>query len=150
MLGMSSPLRICCGVAGLLVVLAACSGGEQPTVVQAGQNLRSHILQLLKERNAQHITVTDSGGRNIPCADGRVKQTFAATGQDVPKRTPDALVDALLGALPRVAPYEIVSAGEPGAPVRVRNLKTQTFLVLSAPASGEYAVNGETACLMAG
>ncbi|GAA4202337.1 hypothetical protein GCM10023074_37020 [Microbispora amethystogenes] len=140
-----------CPIAGalLLTLLApvACSSEETPTAAEAGQTLRTHILQLLKERNAQDVTITDPGGKDIPCGDGRAKQTFAATGEDLPTRGSDALTDALLGALKRVAPYGLVTSGRPGEPMRVRNSASHTSLTLASSESGQYVVRGETECL---
>jgi hypothetical protein len=151
MLGPSSRARLRRNVAALLLLvtlaLSGCTSDNGPTASQAGQTLKSHILQLLKERNAQNVTITDPGGKNIPCASGKAKQTFAATGDDLPERAPDALVDSLLGALKRVAPYGIVSAGEPGSPVRMQDKDAHTILVLSSPGNGRYLVSGETFCL---
>ncbi|WP_152990520.1 hypothetical protein [Sphaerimonospora mesophila] len=141
-------LHIIAVVTLTLVAASGCTSNETPTAAQAGQTLKKHILQLLKERNAQNITITDPGGKNIPCADGRVKQTFGATGSDLPDRRPDALVDALLGALKRVAPYRITSfADHPGDPITVQSESSQTILTLSAPTNGKYVVSGETKCL---
>ncbi|GAA3798460.1 hypothetical protein GCM10022226_17260 [Sphaerisporangium flaviroseum] len=129
------------------MAMTSCSSDTGPTATQAGQTLKKHILQLLKERNAENVVVTDPGGKDIPCGDGKAKQTFAATGDDLPERKPDVLVDSLWGALGRVAPYEFVSAGDPGAPVRLQSKMTRTVLVLSSPRSGKYLVTGETFCL---
>ncbi|WP_248963898.1 hypothetical protein [Sphaerisporangium perillae] len=151
MLGLSSPVKLCRKAAALVLlaplVLTACTSGESPTSSQAGQTLKTHILQLLKERNADNIAITDPGGKNIPCAKDKAKQTFAASGRDLPERKPDALIDSLLGALKRVAPYQIVSSGTPGQPIRVENKTTRTILVLGSPVNGKYVVSGETQCL---
>ena len=80
----------------LLTLLTACTSEDSPTAAQAGQTLKKHVLQLLKERNAQNVTITDPGGKNIPCGDGKAKQTFAATGLDLPQRESPALVDSLI------------------------------------------------------
>jgi hypothetical protein len=119
-----------------------------PTAAQAGRTLKQHILQLLKERNAQHVTITDPGGKNIPCADGKAKQTFAATGADLESRTaPDALNEMLLGALRRIGDYVITGEGEGGDVIRVSDQSTETFLILSSRDAGQYLVVGETGCL---
>ncbi|MGI5156161.1 hypothetical protein [Microbispora sp. CA-102843] len=130
-----------------LLTSTACTTENSPTAAQAGQTLKKHILQLLEERNAQNVTITDPGGKNIPCGDGKAKQTFAATGQDLPQRGPAALVDSLVGALKRVAPYDITAVGDPGEPVRVRNNAAHTLLTLASPRNGQYLVSGETECL---
>ncbi|WP_203951432.1 hypothetical protein [Planotetraspora mira] len=131
------------------LALTGCDSDDGPTAAQAGQTLKNHILQLLKERDARDVTITDPGGQNIPCGDGKAKQTFAATGRGFPQTEPDDQIGALVGALKRVAQYEIVDPGGSGKPVRMRNTTTRTSLVLGSPANGLYSVSGETQCLMA-
>ncbi|XVQ83347.1 hypothetical protein ACQP2K_31590 [Microbispora siamensis] len=129
-----------------LLTSTACTTEDSPTAAQAGQTLKKHILQLLKERNAQNITITDPGGKNIPCGAGKAKQTFAATGTDLwPGTEPAALNDMLLGALKRVGDYQIVVEAE--SPVRVTSRSTRTILRLNSREKGRYLVQGETECL---
>ncbi|GLX03644.1 hypothetical protein [Microbispora sp. NBRC 16548] len=133
-----------------LLTSTACTSEDSPTAAQAGQTLKKHVLQLLKERNAQNVTITDPGGKNIPCGDGKAKQTFAATGEDIaPRTSPENIRAALLGAVERVATYKVVDAGSLSKPVHVVNDSTRTQLVLDAPGNGIYAVSGETRCLPA-
>src|SRR5262245_61105683 len=124
MLGLSGHVRL----RGLLVVLAVanalvltgCDSDEGPTAAQAGQTLKNHILQLLKERNAQDVTVTDPGGRNIPCGDGKAKQTFAVVAADADARTrPQIIKDGFISALGHVGNYRIVSDGFDDKPIEV-------------------------------
>jgi hypothetical protein len=133
-----------------LFTSTACTSDDSPTAAQAGQTLKKHVLQLLKERNAQNVSITDPGGKNIPCGDGKAKQTFAATGEDLASRTtPENIRAALLGAVERVATYEVVDAGALSNPVHVVNESTRTELVLDAAGNGIYSVSGETTCLSA-
>jgi len=132
----------------VVLLLAACSSDDGPTVDEAGRTLRSHVLQLLKERNARDIQVTDPGGRNIACDDGKARQTFAATGRDLNTRvTPDALNDMMLGALKRVGSYSIVESGDASQSLRVADRAARTILFLESRMNGEYVVRGETECL---
>ncbi|MEU8268871.1 hypothetical protein AB0B89_17075 [Sphaerisporangium sp. NPDC049002] len=151
MLGLTSPvkLRRKAAVLALLtpLTLTACTSDKGPTAAQAGQTLKSHILQLLKERNAQELTITDPGGKDIACADGKAKQTFAATGNDLPERSSETLRSMLLGALNHVAPYKIVSPDGLDKPIRVSSDSFNTILVLDSSSSGVYVVSGETTCL---
>jgi hypothetical protein len=147
--GLAKFLRNASLVALILpTILAGCASDDGPTSAEAGQVLKSHVLQLLKERNAQNVTVMDQGGKNIPCADGLFKQTFAATGVDVAKETDSGNIRAaLLGALGRVASYVVVDAGSLSNPVMVKNSSTRTRLVLDSPSKGVYQITGETDCL---
>ncbi|WP_169949504.1 hypothetical protein [Microbispora sp. H11081] len=131
-----------------LVTSTACTSDDSPTAAQAGQTLKKHVLQLLKERNAQNVSITDPGGRNIPCGDGKAKQTFAAVGEDNwPGTEPAALNDMLVGALKRVGDYEISETSGAQSPVVVINRSTHTILRLSSSEKGLYQVQGETQCL---
>ncbi|WP_182903193.1 hypothetical protein [Microbispora sp. H10830] len=132
-----------------LLTSTACTSEDSPTAAQAGQTLKKHVLQLLKERNAQNVTITDPGGKNLPCGDGKAKQTFAATGEDLwPGTEPDALNDMLLGALKRVGAYRISGTSDAKTPVEVVNRSTRTILRLSSREKGRYQVQGETECLL--
>lgn len=153
MLVLSSPVKHFRKAVVLILLtpltLTACMSDKGPTVTQAGQILQNHVLQLLKERNARNVSITDPGGKDISCAEGKVKRTFAATGEDLPERKPDVLIDALVGAVGRVSSYEIVSSSSPGKPVRVQDEESRTVLLLSSPRDGLYAISGETPCLAA-
>lgn len=131
----------------VVLLLAACSA-DGPTVDEAGRALKSHILALLKERNAQDVTITDPGGKNISCGEDTARQTFAATGRDLANHTdPEALNTLMLGSLKAVAPYELISADAQGQPIRVVNKTTKTILIFESPGYGLYVVRGETECL---
>lgn len=137
------------GAVCAVMVLVAVSGcGESgPTAAEAGETLKNHITELMKQRHALDIRITDSGGRDIACGEGKAKRTFAATGRDPAERTgSDMLNDLLLGALSRVAPYRIVE-DRGDAPIRLANDKYKTVIVLESPGGGKYGVRGETECL---
>ncbi|ETK32496.1 hypothetical protein [Microbispora sp. ATCC PTA-5024] len=139
--------RIAVVVALVSFAPIACTEDDTPTAAQAGQTLKNHILRLLKERNAQKVTITDPGGKDIPCGDGRAKQTFAATGGDLPNRRPDTLRSMLLGTVQHVAPYEVVSLRSMNEPIRVSDSSAKTLLTLDSSGDGVYVVSGETECL---
>lgn len=131
-----------------LMVLAGCASDDGPTAAEAGRVLKNHVMQLLKERNAQNVTILDQGEESRECSDGRFKRTFAASGTDVAKDTsPENIRAALLGALNRVAAYVVVDAGPLSSPVTVMNSTTRTRLVLDSPSKGVYKITGETDCL---
>ncbi|GAA3111606.1 hypothetical protein [Streptosporangium carneum] len=137
------------GVAGCAVVLltvAGC-GDSGPTAAEAGEILKAHITELMKEGSVLDVKITDPGGRDIPCGEGKAKRTFAVTGRDAaPQREPNGLNTYLVGALSAVAPYRIVA--DPGnAPVRLANDEYKTVITLDAPGNGQYGVRGETECL---
>ncbi|MFG1751523.1 hypothetical protein [Streptosporangium sandarakinum] len=133
----------------VVMVLVAVSGcGESgPTAAEAGETLKKHITELMRKGQVLDVRITDSGGRDIPCGEGKAKRTFAAAGRDpASERGGDNLNDLLLGALSRVAPYRIVE-DRGDAPIKLANDEYKTILILESPGGGQYAVRGETKCL---
>ncbi|MFF3671228.1 hypothetical protein [Microtetraspora malaysiensis] len=141
-----SPARLI-GSLSLLALLVVACGEREPTVAEAAATLQTHVLRLLKERGALNVRVTDPGGKDISCGEGKVKRTFAATGEDAdPKVDPRSANSALVGALGRVADYEYHLADPMERPYRLVNKITRTVLVLDS-VTGRYVVRGETECL---
>jgi hypothetical protein len=139
------------GVLICIVALFAVSGcaEKEPTAAEAGETLKLHITELMKQRHALEVKITDPGGRDIPCGEGKAKRTFAATGRDPAlQREPDGLNTLLLGSLSRVAPYEIVE-DRGDAPIKLANDEYKTVIILESPVNGQYGVRGETECLPA-
>ncbi|MBB2911272.1 hypothetical protein FHS43_002537 [Streptosporangium becharense] len=137
------------GVAVCAAVLLAVSGcaDSGPTAAEAGETLKTHITELMKEGHVLDVRITDSGGRDIPCGEGKAKRTFAAAGRDSAERSdPDGLNTYLIGVLSSVAPYRIVE-DRGNAPIRLANGEYKTVIILESPAEGQYAVRGETECL---
>ncbi|GIH99187.1 hypothetical protein [Planobispora takensis] len=133
-----------CAVA--LLAVSGCSEKE-PTAAEAGETLKLHITELMKQRHALDIKITDSGGRDIPCGEGRAKRTFASIGRAASTEIDgDGLNSLLHGALSRVADYEIID--DPGnAPIRLASKEYRTVIILESPGHGDYRVRGETECL---
>ncbi|MFC4058063.1 hypothetical protein ACFOWE_07135 [Planomonospora corallina] len=138
------PVRLGATLSALALLAAAC-GEREPTAAEAGETLKTHVMALLKERGALNVRVTDPGGKDIPCGEGKAKRTFAATGEDAsPETEAGVLDDALVGALGHTADYDLVDAVE--KPLRLRNPSARTLLTL-ASVTGRYVVRGETECL---
>ncbi|MFF4773430.1 hypothetical protein ACFY05_11285 [Microtetraspora fusca] len=137
------------GVTACAVTLLAVSGcGDKgPTAAQAGETLKRHITELMKERHALDVKVTDPGGHDIPCGEGKARRTFAATARDAaPERQPGMLNTLLLGTLSQVASYQIIEDRDQ-SPIRLANEEYRTVLILDSQAGGRYKVRGETECL---
>ncbi|GAA4188123.1 hypothetical protein GCM10022252_22860 [Streptosporangium oxazolinicum] len=131
----------------VMVLTVSGCGDSGPTAAEAGETLKSHITELMKESHVLDVRITDSGGRDISCGEGKAKRTFAATARDAAsQREPDGLNTYMLGELSSVAPYRIVE--DPGnAPIRLANDTYKTVIILESPANGQYGVRGETECL---
>ncbi|GAA0369836.1 hypothetical protein GCM10009530_19890 [Microbispora corallina] len=126
----------------------ACTEDDTPTAAQAGQTLKNHILQLLKERDAVDVRVTDAGGKDVACGEGRARRTFAATGLDTAGSTSSYILrTAMVGALNKVGHYQLVGEPRPGEPIRAADAESRTHLILDSPQRGIYSVTGETDCL---
>ncbi|MFI7046912.1 hypothetical protein ACWDUI_12345 [Streptosporangium sandarakinum] len=136
-------------VCAVMVLVAVSGCGESgPTAAEAGETLKNHITELMKESHVLDVRITDPGGRDIPCGEGKAKRTFAATARDsAPQRDPDGLNTFMLGELSAVAPYRIVEDRGRAAPIRLANDEYKTIIILASPANGQYLVRGETQCL---
>ncbi len=131
--------------AAALLAVSGC-GDRGPTAAQAGETLKRHITELMKEGHVLDVKITDPGGRDIHCGEGKAKRTFAATARDAtPESEPDGLNTFLVGVLARVAPYRIVEDRGP-APIRLASKEYGTVLILESSV-GQYKVRGETECL---
>ncbi|MFF4779337.1 hypothetical protein ACFY05_41630 [Microtetraspora fusca] len=131
---------------GALLAVSGC-GDRGPTAAQAGETLKRHITELMKEAHVLDVKITDPGGRDIPCSEGKAKRTFAATARDAaPESEPDGLNTFLVGVLARVASYRIVE-DRGAAPIRLASKEDRTVLILESSVDGQYKVRGETECL---
>jgi hypothetical protein len=147
----SRPSRYAIAVASVLLTLLSipgCGSDDGPTAAEAGRTLKAHVLALLKEGKATNVTVTDPGGKNIACGEGRAKQSFSVTasGPDA-QADPQVVKDRLISALSQVAPYRIVSDDFNDRPIEVENADAGTELFLEASADGQIVVRGQTLCL---
>lgn len=143
----SFPVRLGITLMATTLALTAC-GEREPTATEAGATLKTHILKLLKEVNAQNIQITDPGGKDIPCGDDKFKRTFAAVGHGAPPYSqPIHMKDEMRGALGRVADYTGIGVPDLSKPAKVANKSANTVLILDASSTGEYLVSGETECL---
>ncbi|MBB2911490.1 hypothetical protein FHS43_002763 [Streptosporangium becharense] len=141
------PIRIVMTLLLAGTALSAC-GGKEPTAAEAGETLKTHVLKLLGEVRAKNITVTDPGGKDVPCGDGGAKRTFAATGQGEPPHSEAIFMkDEMRGAVGRVAKYTGVGVPDLSKPSKIASEESRTILVLDASSTGDYIVSGETECL---
>jgi hypothetical protein len=121
-------------------------GEPEPTAAEAGAILKAHVLRLIEEVSYASPQVTDPGGRDIPCGDGKVKRTFAATGPDAAEYTkPRTLNLMMLSAAGEFADYDL--AGPGGPDFHLVGEDTRTSLHLNSTENGRYSVSGETDCL---
>ncbi|GAT68998.1 hypothetical protein PS9374_04663 [Planomonospora sphaerica] len=139
------PVRLGATLLASALAVAGC-GEREPTAAEAGATLEMHILKLLDEVSAQNVQVTDPGGKDIPCGDGKARRTFAATGLDIGGQTnPRMLNTQMLGALSGFADYKMTGPG--GEKFSVTSEATKTSLHMNSSTDGQYMVRGETACL---
>ncbi|GAA3600743.1 hypothetical protein GCM10022419_101140 [Nonomuraea rosea] len=136
-----------------LFTLTGCGGPaapQVPTAAEAGETLKDHITRTLTGAQAKDVEVTDAGGKDVPCGDGKVKRTYAATGKES-IGSPDSgiLTLSLIGALDKVAEYDLTAANASDTQQEVVNKDLHLRLVLASPARGQMLVKGETECLPA-
>lgn len=144
---MGRSVRLGVAVCAVALLTVAGCGDSGPTAAEAGETLKVHITELMKESYVLDVRITDPGGRDVPCGEGKAKRTFAAVAKDaVPEREPNGRNIYMVGVLSSVAPYRAVDY-RANAPIRLVNDEYKTVIILEASANGQYAVRGETECL---
>ncbi|MFO7251135.1 MAG: hypothetical protein DIU60_010335 [Actinomycetes bacterium] len=136
-----------------LLALAGCGDGDsdEPTAAEAGATLKQHITQLLERVRASDITVTDPGGKNIPCGEGRAMQTYGATGVDnFGSGDPAGLVTNMVGGLTALGDYTLADAELGETKRELVSATARTRIILESPAEKRYVVTGRTECLPIG
>ncbi|MEZ0075351.1 hypothetical protein [Planotetraspora sp. GP83] len=135
--------------AGLM--LSGCSDpptSKEPTAAQVEPILKSHIDQTMKYAFATDITVTDPGGKDIPCGDGRSKRTYAVKAKaGVGSGNSEMVTLTLIGGLHQVAKYKLPSYAKSLTEQEAVGEQYRTRILLSSPTKGEMVVRGETDCL---
>ncbi len=136
------PLTLAAGL-----MMSACSEPE-PTAAEAGQVLKRHIDQTVKNAVSTDVEVTDPGGKDIACGNGKYKRTYAVKAKSAWSLDSEAIIIGLIGALDYAdTNYKLVSA-DTNPPRRVAvSDRYHTRVVLSSPARDRLMVSGETECL---
>ena len=133
-----------------LFALAGCGRTDTPavpTAAQAGETLKDHITRTLEGAQAKDVKVTDPGGKDVPCGEGKVKRTYAATARDdFGSGNPNTTVLAMVGALDLVAEYDLKAPAQRTEQDLI-NKASRTHIVLSSPAKNVMVIRGETDCL---
>ncbi|GAA2215652.1 hypothetical protein GCM10009850_111200 [Nonomuraea monospora] len=136
-----------------LFVLAGCGGTDNPqspTAAEAGATLKEHITRTFEGAQAKDVQVTDPGGKDVPCSEGKVKRTYAATARnDIGSGDPNSMLLVMAGALDTVAEYDLTAPGQRTMQDLVSK-KFRTHIVLSSPAKHVMVISGETDCLLPG
>ncbi|GAA0399107.1 hypothetical protein [Acrocarpospora corrugata] len=131
-------------------VLSGCGDNAPPlpTSTEAGQVLKSHIDRTFRYALAKEITITDPGGRDVPCGDGKYRRTYsveavAGEGPGDSQKVATSLISALNG----VAKYQMTEV--PGTLAMRVAVSTQfrTRIAIYSPSKGRMAARGETECL---
>ncbi len=133
-----------------IFVLSGCgdSAPPPPTAAQAGATLKSHIDRTLKIAMAADMKITDPGGKDIPCGNGKYKRTYAAQARaGIGAKDSEIITLALVGALDSVAKYELIDVAVNLTEQKAVSKEYRTRITLSSPGEGRMEARGETECL---
>ncbi|GGO27847.1 hypothetical protein [Microbispora bryophytorum] len=131
--------------AGLM--MSACTESE-PTPAEAGQVLKRHIDQTMKNAFAVDVEITDPGGKDVPCGSDRYRRTYAVKAKaGVGSGNPEMVTLALIGGLHEVARYELHDVGTDLTKREAVSRQYHTRMLISSPSKGNMVIEGETDCL---
>ncbi|MEV4296692.1 hypothetical protein [Microbispora rosea] len=145
---MSLRLRLIVPITlGAGLMLSACSDPE-PTAAEAGQVLINHIKQTMDNVRAVDVEVTDPGGRDIACGNGKYKRTYAVRASSgVGSGNPETVILMLVSALKGAGDYKLINTDVNAATQEAVNAQSHTRITVSSPAEGKITAQGETDCL---
>ncbi|MFF5107789.1 hypothetical protein [Streptosporangium sp. NPDC000509] len=130
--------------------LGACSSDPPgPTAAQAEATLKADIDWLVKSTHAKDVKVTDEGGRDIPCGEGKAKRTYGVAGVDTSSvDEPVIIFNMLTGGLGRRG-YKVVSVDwEKPSNESVKD-RSRVRITVDSLRKKHFELFGETQCLRA-
>ncbi|MEV0230239.1 hypothetical protein [Nonomuraea sp. NPDC050786] len=142
-----TPVRLGVLAMAVLALATSCSKADAgPTAAQAGETLRSHITQLMRQTGLRDVEVTDPGGKDVSCGGGGTKRTYGA------RSTFDGGGDGFLlemtGRLTSTWGYKVDMASATASHKTVFKLaSSRTTVTVDMPTEHEITVVGETDCV---
>ncbi|MEV4747090.1 hypothetical protein AB0K21_12030 [Streptosporangium sp. NPDC049248] len=133
-----------------MLTLGACSFDPPgPTAAQAEATLKADIDWLVKSTHAKDVTVTDEGGKDIPCGEGKAKRTYGVAGVDTSSiDEPVIIFNMLTGGLGKRG-YKVVSVDwEKPSNESVKD-KSRVRITVDSSRKKHFEIFGETQCLRA-
>jgi len=136
-------------VLGILAVGACSSDPPGPTAAQAEATLKADIDWLVKSTHAKDVTVTDGGGEDIPCGEGKAKRTYGVAGVDTSSvDEPVIIFNMLTGGLGKRG-YKVVSVDwEKPSNESIKN-ESRIRITVDSSRKKHFELSGETQCLRA-
>ncbi|WP_329093002.1 MULTISPECIES: hypothetical protein [unclassified Streptosporangium] len=132
---------------GVLVLGACSSEPPGPTVAQAEVTLKADIDWLVKSTHAKDVTVTDEGGKDIPCGEGMAKRTYGVAGVDASSvDEPVIIFNMLTGGLGRRG-YKVVSVDWKTPSNESVKGESRVKITVDSSKKKRFELSGETQCL---
>jgi hypothetical protein len=145
-----TPVRLSVLAMATLAFLTSCSKPDTgPTAAQAGETLKSHITQLMRQTGLRDVEVTDPGGKDVSCGAGGTKRTYGA--RSTFEGDGEVLVNQLTGTLTGTWGYKVDRVFVPSSARTILKLaRSRTTVTLDLPTGHEVTVVGETDCVRPG
>ncbi|MGS2640493.1 hypothetical protein [Streptosporangium sp. LJ11] len=144
----SAPVGSAVIVALGILALGACSSEPPgPTAAQAEATLKADIDWLVKSTHAKDVTVTDEGGKDIPCGEGKAKRTYGVAGVDASSvDEPVIIFNMLTGGLGKRG-YKVVSVDWKTPSNESVKGESRVKITVDSSRKKHFELSGETQCL---
>ncbi|MFG6201698.1 hypothetical protein [Nonomuraea sp. JJY05] len=142
-----TPVRLGVLAMATLAFLTSCSKPDTgPTAAQAGETLKSHITQVMRQTGLRDVEVTDPGGKDVSCGEGGTKRTYGA--RSTFEGDGDGFVLEMTERLRATWGYKVDMASATASHKTVFKLaSSRTSVTVDMPTEHEITVVGETDCV---
>ncbi|SRR6266540_2862763 len=136
-----------------IVAVGGCSDGErEPTVAEAGEQLRQAVQRVYDNRLGSGAPkVSSDATTDRPCGDDRARRAYAATIPSRGFKDPDLAFEYAIGVVDRFSGWNLDLPRDAQSTVSAVGLGGHArFSVMTSADGATYTVSGETDCLRTG
>lgn len=109
--------------------------------------MKADIDGLMKQMRPENLRVTDGGGKDIPCGEGKAKRTYSVAGTDASSVDgPVNVFNVLTGGLGQRG-YKVVSVDWKTPSNESTKGESRVKIIVDSSRKKHFEIMGETGCL---